>query len=100
MAPKLARRSHLARERFDRDPAPLASVLVRRAPKHLSQAEAPASDMATTQVTRFVHRAQVAFLAGAVVFGPLAILVAAVANPPYYGSTPGEATAVATNASS
>jgi hypothetical protein len=37
-------------------------------------------------------------LAGSVILGPLAILVAAVANPPYYGSGPGEASAIATNA--
>ncbi len=47
-----------------------------------------------------VYRLQRMFLVGSVILGPLAILVAALANPPYYGSGPGEASAIATNAAS
>lgn len=47
-----------------------------------------------------VHRFQRAFLAAAVALGPAAILVAALTNPPYYGGGPGEASAIATNATS
>jgi len=39
-------------------------------------------------------------LAACVVLGPVAILIAALANPPYYGSGPGEAATIATNARS
>jgi len=47
-----------------------------------------------------IYRLQRVFLAACVVSGPVAILVAALTNPPYYGSGPGEAAAIATNATS
>src|SRR5947199_313051 len=45
-----------------------------------------------------IYRFQRLAFAGCVVLGPAAILVAAFTNPPYYGSQPGIATAIATNA--
>ena len=48
--------------------------------------------------TSTVHRLQHMFFAASIVGGTGAILVAAFANPPYYGSAPGIASAVATNA--
>src|SRR5215470_4191651 len=47
-----------------------------------------------------IQRLQHAFFALSVVGGTAAILVAAFANPPYYGSGPGIVSAVATNATS
>ena len=47
---------------------------------------------------RLVYRLQRLFFAACIVMGAAAILVAAFTNPPYYGSAPGIATAVATNA--
>ena len=47
-----------------------------------------------------IYRLQRLLLAACVVLGPVAILVAALANPPYYGTGPGEAAAIATNATS
>jgi hypothetical protein len=45
-----------------------------------------------------IYRIQRQFFAASVVLGTAAILVAALANPPYYGSEPGVASAVVTNA--
>jgi hypothetical protein len=42
-----------------------------------------------------IYRLQRLFLTVCVVLGPVAILVAALANPPYYGIGPGEAAAIA-----
>jgi hypothetical protein len=47
-----------------------------------------------------IHRLPRILLATSVVGGTAAILVAAFSNPPYYGSSPGIASAVATNAAS
>src|SRR5436853_2537707 len=45
-----------------------------------------------------IYRLQRLFFAASIVLGTAAILVAAFANPPYYGSSQGIASAVATNA--
>ena len=45
-----------------------------------------------------IYRLQRLFFAASIVLGTAAILVAAFANPPYYGSQQGIATAIATNA--
>src|SRR5215469_7429618 len=45
-----------------------------------------------------IYRLQRRFFAASIVLGAAAIVVAAFANPPYYGSGPGPASAVATNA--
>ena len=45
-----------------------------------------------------IYRFQRQFFAASIVLGTAAILVAAFANPPYYGSQQGIATAIATNA--
>src|SRR5437588_3671269 len=45
-----------------------------------------------------IYRLQRLFFAASLVLGTAAILVAAFANPPYYGSSQGIASAVATNA--
>jgi hypothetical protein len=45
-----------------------------------------------------IYRLQRRFFAASIVLGAAAIVVAAFANPPYYGSGPGTASAVATNA--
>jgi hypothetical protein len=45
-----------------------------------------------------IYRLQRLFFAGCIVLGTAAIVVAAIANPPYYGSAPGIASAVSTNA--
>ena len=45
-----------------------------------------------------IYRFQRLFFAASIVLGTAAILVAACTNPPYYGSQPGIASAVATNA--
>ena len=45
-----------------------------------------------------IYRFQHLFFAASIVLGTAAILVAAFANPPYYGSQQGIATAIATNA--
>jgi len=45
-----------------------------------------------------IYRLQRLFFAACILIGSAAILVAAFANPPYYGSKPGVASAVATNA--
>lgn len=47
-----------------------------------------------------IYGLQRLLLAACVVLGPVAILIAALANPPYYGNGPGEAAAIATNATS
>ena len=47
-----------------------------------------------------IYRLQRLLMAACVVLGPAAILIAALANPPYYGSGPGEAATIATNATS
>src|SRR5262245_60674460 len=41
-----------------------------------------------------IYRLQRLALAACVVLGPIAILIAALANPPYYGSGPGEAATI------
>jgi hypothetical protein len=46
----------------------------------------------------FIYRFQHLFFAACIVLGTAAILVAAFANPPYYGSQQGIASAIATNA--
>ena len=50
------------------------------------------------QAVPLVYRLQRMFFAACIVLGTAAILVAALANPPYYGSQQGIASAVATNA--
>lgn len=45
-----------------------------------------------------IYHVQRLFFATSIVLGPAAIVVAAFTNPPYYGSQPGIATAIATNA--
>lgn len=50
------------------------------------------------QAVPLVYRLQRMFFAACIVLGTAAILVAAFANPPYYGSQQGIASAVATNA--
>ena len=45
-----------------------------------------------------ISRLQRRFFAACIVLGAAAIVVATFANPPYYGSAPGPASAVATNA--
>ena len=47
-----------------------------------------------------IYRLQRLLLTACVVLGPVAILIAALANPPYYGTGPGEVAAIATNATS
>src|SRR5579859_4586135 len=48
--------------------------------------------------TPLVYRLQRCFFAGSMIVGTAAIVVAAATNPPYYGSEPGIASAIATNA--
>ncbi len=45
-----------------------------------------------------IYRLQRLFFAGSIVLGPAAIVVAALTNPPYYGSAAGIASAISTNA--
>jgi len=45
-----------------------------------------------------IYRLQRLFFAACMVLGTAAIVVAASTNPPYYGTQPGIATAIATNA--
>ncbi len=50
------------------------------------------------QAMLLVYRLQRFFFAVSIFLGTAAIFVAAFANPPYYGSTAGVASAIATNA--